>query len=123
MTQTKATQAEHKRFSAPDETRPFEKGKVELLHIGGGTVGKLTLEPGWRWSLHVKPIAGTAWCEAPHFQYQVSGVVGIAMADGTTLESRAGDVTVLPSGHDAWVIGDEPVVVIDWYGASNYAKA
>ena len=116
------SEAEHKRFTSPDETRPFEKGKVELLNIGGGTVGKLTLEPGWKWSEHVKPIAGTQWCEAPHFQYQVSGKLGIYMSDGKQLESVAGDVTALPSGHDAWVIGDEPVVLIDFFGASNYAK-
>ena len=65
--------AEHKSFNAPDETRSFERGKVELLNIGGASIGRLVLEPGWRWSEHVKPIAGTEWCEAPHFQYQVSG--------------------------------------------------
>jgi len=73
-------------------------------------------------NLHVKPIAGTAWCEAPHFQYQVSGRLHIQMADGTSLDSGPGDVTVLPSGHDAWVVGNEPVVAIDWHGASHYAK-
>ena len=114
--------AEHKDFKSPDEVRTFEKGKLELLNIGGGVVGRLTLEPGWRWSLHVKPIAGTEWCEAPHFQYQTSGRLGVYMSDGTQLESVAGDVTALPSGHDAWVIGDEPVVLIDFFGASNYAK-
>jgi hypothetical protein len=115
--------AEHKNFRASDETRTFPKGRVELINIGGGTVGQLTLEPGWRWSEHVKPVAGTAWCEAPHFQYQVSGRLGIYMSDGTQFESGPGDVTALPSGHDAWVIGDEPVVLIDWHGASNYARA
>ena len=115
--------AEHKQFTSADETRTFEKGKLDLVNIGGGTVGRLTLEPGWRWSDHVKPIAGTEWCEAPHFQYQVSGRLGIHMQDGTELESTAGDVTVLPSGHDAWVIGNEPVVMVDWFGASNYAKS
>ncbi len=115
--------AEHKSFRASDETRTFPKGRVDLLNIGGGVVGQLTLEPGWRWSEHVKPAAGTAWCEAPHFQYQVSGRLGIYMADGTQLESGPGDVTALPSGHDAWVIGDEPVVLIDWHGASNYARS
>ena len=100
----------------------FERGKVELINIAGGTVGRLTLEPGWRWSQHVKPIAGTQWCEAPHFQYQVTGRLHVQMEDGTEFELVAGDVSVLPKGHDAWVIGDEPVVLVDWYGASNYAK-
>ena len=113
--------AEHKGFAKSDETREFPKGKVELLNIGGGVVGKLTLEPGWRWSEHVKPIAKTEWCEAPHFQYQVSGRLHVAMQDGTEFEAGAGDVAALPSGHDAWVVGNEPVVVIDWGGAANYA--
>ncbi len=114
--------AELKDFKSPDEVRTFEKGKMELLKIGGGVVGRLTLEPGWRWSKHVKPIAGTQWCEAPHFQYQVSGRLHVAMADGTELESSPGQVTTLPSGHDAWVVGDQPVILIDWAGASSYAK-
>ncbi|MBI2862874.1 MAG: cupin domain-containing protein [Chloroflexi bacterium] len=113
---------EHKSMENPDETRTFEKGRVELVNIGGGTVAKLTLEPGWRWSLHVKPIAGTEWCEAPHFQYQVSGRLHLKMKDGTEFETGPGDVVCLPSGHDAWVIGDEPVVGIDWQGATDYAK-
>jgi quercetin dioxygenase-like cupin family protein len=114
--------AEQKDFSSPDEIRTFERGKLELLNMGGGTVGRLTLEPGWRWSQHVKPLAGTEWCEAPHFQYQLSGRLHVVMADGAEFEAGPGDVTALPSGHDAWVVGDEPVVVVDWSGASNYAK-
>jgi len=114
--------SEHKAFKSPDEVRTFEKGKLELLNIGGGVVGKLTLEPGWRWSKHVKPIAKTDWCEAPHLQYHASGRIHILMSDGTEFEAGPGDVTALPSGHDAWVVGNEPVILIDWYGASNYAK-
>ncbi len=114
--------AEHQRLDAPDETRTFEKGKVELVKIAGGVVGRLTLEPGWRWSEHVKPIAGTKSCEAPHFQYHVSGRIRIRMDDGTEFEAGPGDVTSLPSGHDAWVVGDEPVVLVDWHGARQYAK-
>ena len=109
-------------LSSPDEERVFEKGRVDLVNIGGGTVGRLTLEPGWRWSVHVKPIAGTELCEAPHFQYHASGVLRIQMANGNEFDARTGDITALPSGHDAWVIGDEPVVLIDWNGASNYGK-
>jgi quercetin dioxygenase-like cupin family protein len=115
--------AEHKTFDAPDETRRFEKGRVDLLNIGGATIGRLTLEPGWRWSEHVKPIAGTAWCEAPHFQYQVSGRLHVVMQDGTEFESGPGEVHALPQGHDGWVVGDEPVVLVDWWGASNYATS
>lgn len=115
--------AERKDLKSPDETRTFERGKLELVSIGGGTVGRLTLEPGWQWSKDVKPIAGTEWCEAPHFQYQVSGRLHVVMSDGTEFDAGPGDVTALPSGHDAWVVGDEPVVLVDWAGASNYAQA
>ena len=114
--------AEHRDLRSPDEARTFEKGKLELVTMGGGTVGRLTLEPGWRWSLHVKPIAGTEWCEAPHFQYHVSGRLHIAMSDGSEFEAGPGEITALPSGHDAWVVGNEQVVIVDWWGASNYAK-
>ncbi len=116
------SKAEQGRFDAPSETREFPHGKVDLVSIAGADIGRLTLEPGWRWSEHVKPAAGTDLCLAPHFQYHVAGTLGIRMADGTELVARAGDVTALPQGHDAWVIGDEPVVVVDWWGASTYAK-
>lgn len=114
---------ERKDLRLPDETRAFEKGKVELVNIGGGIVGRLTLQPGWKWSQHVKPIAGTEWCEAPHFQYQVSGRLHIRMADGSEFDTGHGEITRLSSGHDAWVVGDEPVILVDWFGATAYAKA
>ena len=113
---------EHKSFNHPDEVRAFEKGKAEIVNINGGSVGMLSLEPGWQWSKHVKPIAQTEWCEAPHFQYQLSGRLHIAMQDGTEFETVGGDVLRIPSGHDAWVVGDEPVVLVDWAGATHYAK-
>ena len=114
--------AEQKRFDSPDEVREFPLGRAEIVRIGGGEVGRLVVEPGWRWSEHLKPVAGTELCEAPHFQYVLSGRIGVRMADGTELELRAGDVNVLPPGHDAWVIGDEPAVAIDWGGAHVWAK-
>ena len=113
---------EFKDFRAPDEVRTFEKGRMEIVNIGGGAVGRLTLQPGWRWSTHVKPLVGTKWCEAPHFQYHIAGRLHIRRADGTEFEAGPGDVTRLPAGHDAWVVGDEPVVVVDWAGATSYAK-
>ncbi|MHB1459031.1 MAG: cupin domain-containing protein [Armatimonadota bacterium] len=114
--------AEIKNFKSPDEVRTFEKGRLELLHIGDGVVGRLILQPGWRWSLHVKPLAGTEWCEAPHFQYHAAGRLHIVMADGTEFDAEPGAVTKLPSGHDAWVLGDEDVILIDWAGVGNYAR-
>ncbi len=114
--------AEQKSFSVPDETRKFELGTADLLHIGGAEIGRLTLQPGWRWSEHVKPIAGTELCEAPHFQYHLQGTLHVVMADGAEFDAGPGDVTALPQGHDAWVVGDEPVVVVDWQGATDYAR-
>ena len=117
-----ARTAEQKTFAKPDETRDFPHGRADLIEIGGSQIGRLTFEPGWRWSEHVKPVAGTPWCEAPHFQYHIAGTLRIQMADGTQFDAGPGDVTALPQNHDAWVVGDEPVVVVDWWGASNYAK-
>lgn len=114
--------SEHKTFQQPDELREFPHGRAEILRMGGGEVGRLVFQPGWKWSTDVKPLAGTASCEAPHFQYHVAGTLHVVMADGAEFDARPGDVTALPQGHDAWVVGDEPVVVVDWYGASNYAR-
>jgi mannose-6-phosphate isomerase-like protein (cupin superfamily) len=113
---------EHKNFADGSEARNFPNGKVEVMDIAGGSIGRLTLNPGWKWSNDVKPVANTEWCEAPHFQYLVSGTLHVKMADGTEFDVYPGDVSYLPSGHDAWVVGDEPVVLVDWHGASNYAK-
>jgi len=114
---------ETKSFGVPDEVRKFDKGKVELVNIGGATIGRAVFEPGWRWSTSVKPIVNTRSCEAPHFQYHVSGTIKVLMDDGTEKELKAGDVSLLPSGHDAWVVGNEPVVVVDFQGMVDYAKA
>ncbi|MEK7232596.1 MAG: cupin domain-containing protein [Elusimicrobiota bacterium] len=114
--------AEVKSFSKPEEIRNFPKGKVELLKIGGALIGRGTFEPGWKWSTSVQPIAKTKSCEAPHFQYQVSGVMEVLMDDGTKHTCRAGDVSLFPMGHDAWVVGNEPVVVVDFQGMVEYAK-
>ena len=97
-----------------DETRPFVgNGRVEILKLSGGTVGRGTFEPGWRWSEHVKPIAGTESCQSLHTAYCISGRMAVRMDDGTEKEIGPGDVVVIPPGHDAWVVGDEPCVQID----------
>jgi hypothetical protein len=118
-----AHETEHKTFRSAEEVRTFPHGQAEIVRVGDAEIGRLTFQPGWRWSTDVKPIAGTASCEAPHFQYHVSGRLAIRMDDGTEFIAEPGDVTSLPKGHDAWVVGDEPAVVVDWYGASNYAKS
>lgn len=113
---------EVKNLGKPDETRKFEKGMVELVSMGGATVGRLRLEPGWRWSTHIKPVAKTKSCESPHFQYHVSGVIHIVMDDGTERDVRPGEISMVPPGHDAWVVGNEPVVVVDFQGLVDYAR-
>ena len=115
--------AEHKQLGAPDETLTFDKAKLELYKMADGTVGRLTIEPGWQWSKHMKPVAKTEWCEAPHFQYHVSGTMRIRMSDGAEFEPKPGDITYLPQGHDAWVVGNEPAVAVDWYGATKWGQS
>ena len=112
-----------KSLTSPDETRPFvDKGKLELVNFESGPVGLATFEPGWRWSEHVKPIAKTDSCQAAHFGYFLSGRMKVVMNDGTEEEFGPGDVMVAPPGHDAWTLGDEACVVIDWHGVADYAK-
>ncbi|MGD0886812.1 MAG: cupin domain-containing protein [Thermodesulfovibrionales bacterium] len=115
--------AQLKSFGKPDEIREFPKGRLELINVGGATIGRAIFNPGWRWSTSVQPIVKTKSCEAPHFQYHVSGVLKILMDDGTELECHPGDISLLPSGHDAWVVGAEPAVVVDFQGMIDYAKA
>jgi hypothetical protein len=117
-----ARDTEKKDFAKADEVRVFPKGKVELITIGGATIGRATLEPGWRWSSSVQPIAKTKSCEAPHFQYHIAGTLKVVMDDGTELVCKPGNVSLLPSGHDAWVVGNENVVIVDFQGMVDYAK-
>ena len=113
---------EFKSLDSPDEVRKFDKGKVELVNVAGAMIGRATFEPGWKWSSCVKPIAGTDSCQAPHFSYQLSGKLVTKMDDGTEKTTKAGDVVNTPPGHDAWVQGNEPVVIIDFQGMVDYAK-
>ncbi|MCU0579466.1 MAG: cupin domain-containing protein [Desulfobacterota bacterium] len=113
---------EVKSLNNPDEERLFPKGKLELVKIGGAMVGRATFQPGWKWSDSVKPLVNTKSCEAPHFQYHISGTLRVLMDDGTQVDCRPGDVSLLPTGHDAWVVGNEPVVVVDFQGMVDYAR-
>jgi hypothetical protein len=117
-----AQKAEVRSFLKPDEVRVFPKGKVDLVKVGGAMVGRAVFEPGWKWSTSVQPLAKTKSCEAPHFQYHVSGTLKVVMDDGSEFECKAGDVSLFPTGHDAWVVGYEPVVVVDFQGMIDYAK-
>lgn len=108
----------------PEEVRPFQDdaGQVELVNLAEGAVGRATFRPGWQWSKHVKPIAGTESCQASHKGYVVSGRMKIRMDDGDEISFGTGDFMIIPPGHDAWVLGDESCVVIDWQGSDDYAK-
>ncbi len=109
-------------MNEPDETLNFDKGKLEAVQIGGGRVARALFQPEWRWSSSVKPIAKTERCEAPHFQYHISGTLHIVMDDGTEKDVKAGEVSLVSAGHDKWVVGNEPVVAIDFQGAIDYTK-
>ena len=113
---------EHVSFTDPDEVREGDNWRLELLNLAGGAqVGRITVQPGWRWSQDVKPVAGTDLCMAPHQQYQLSGHMHVVMSDGAEFDTGPGEIVSLPPGHDAWVVGDESVVAIDWQGASVWA--
>lgn len=110
-----------KRFEQPDEVRKFEKGKFELIHIGGMTIGRASYEPGWKWSEHVGRAAGQKSCSVEHVGMVISGRATAAMDDGREIEMRAGDVFYIPPGHDSWVVGNEPYVSLHFLGAKEYA--
>ena len=116
------SQIKQKTFAQPDEIRTFEKGRLELITLGGVTFGRATLQPGWKWSTSVKPLTHTENCQAPHLQYHLSGRLHVVLEDGSEYDFIQGDVSLLPPGHDAWVIGEEPVVVLDISGMADYAK-
>ena len=111
-----------KSLDSPDETPTFEKGKVELVNLKTVTIGRSVFEPGWSWDKCVKPIVKTNSCEAPHTSVIISGRLKVRMDDGTEAEGGPGDVAVIPPGHNAWVIGDEPCVMLDFTDAKDNAK-
>jgi quercetin dioxygenase-like cupin family protein len=112
-----------KRFDAPDETRVFEKGKFELVRLGGIEIGRATYEPGWRWSTHVGPQVGAERCTIEHVGLVLSGVATAAFADGRVVELRPGSLFHIPAEpHDSWVVGDTPYVSLHFLGATGYAR-
>jgi quercetin dioxygenase-like cupin family protein len=113
-----------KNLSSPEETRAFDdgKGQLDLVNVESGGVGRAIFEPGWQWSKHVKPIAGTRSCQAAHTGYFISGRMKVVMDDGEEAEFGPGDFSVIPPGHDAWILGDQPCVMLDWQGFADYAK-
>ncbi len=118
---TPSTQTILKRFDQPDEIRKFSKGKFEIVHIGGMTIGRATYQPGWKWSEDVGKAMGDAFCTIEHVGMVVSGCATAAMKDGETHEMRAGDIFYVPSHpHDSWVVGNEPYVSFHFLGADKY---
>jgi hypothetical protein len=112
-----------KRFENPDETRLFEKGKFEIVRLGGLTIGKASYEPGWKWSEHVSPLASTALCEVEHVGLVISGSAMVALSDGTEIELSAGTLFYVPPvPHDSWVVGFEPYVSLHFLGTADYSK-
>jgi quercetin dioxygenase-like cupin family protein len=111
-----------KSFDAPDEVRRFEKGSLEVVNVAEYAVARATFAPGWHWAEHVGPMAGTRLCQAEHLGYIVSGRMQIRMEDGSEAEFGAGEVFTIKPHHDAWVLGKEPCVVLDFVGALTYAE-
>jgi mannose-6-phosphate isomerase-like protein (cupin superfamily) len=111
-----------KSFDQPDETRPFEHGRVDWVEIAGNNAGRATLEPGWRWSEAVKPIAKTDSCEFAHVGYAIEGRLHVVMDDGSEFDIKAGDAYEIAPGHDAWVEGNETFRGVEFESLAEYAK-
>ncbi len=111
-------------FDSPDETRTPDKAKIEIVKIGSSTVGRATLQPGWRWSESIKPIVGTDSCQVSHFGVLISGRMHVAHDDGSEVDIVPGNVYRIEAGHDAWVVGDEPAVGLEFdsQAAATFAK-
>jgi len=112
-----------KRFETPDEVRVFEKGRFEIVRLGSVVLGRARYEPGWRWSLHVAPSAGTDRCGVEHVGLVLSGTAAVSFEDGRVVELREGMLFHVPAvPHDSWVIGDAPYVSLHLMGAEHYAR-
>ena len=111
-----------KRFEAPDEIRIFEKGKFEVVRLGGMSIGRATYEPGWKWSEHVGKASGQTSCHVEHVGMVVSGQATAAMDDGNVIVMKPGDLFYVAPGHDSWVVGEEPYVSLHFLGADHYAQ-
>jgi mannose-6-phosphate isomerase-like protein (cupin superfamily) len=111
-----------KSFRSPDETRTFPNGKVEIIHFEDRAAALVTLRPGWKWSTDVRPLEQAQTCQTTHLQYVISGRLMVEMEGGKQMELSPGDFVLIPPGHDAWVVGNEPFVAVDLLGMTDYAK-
>ena len=114
---------ESRDLDRPDEVRRPQKTTVDVVALGEAEVGRFTFEPGWKWSECIKPVVGTDSCQAEHLGYAVSGRIHIAHDDGTEVDISPGEAYLIAPGHDAWVIGDEPFVGVEFKSAGLFAKA
>jgi hypothetical protein len=113
---------EKKTLDAPDERRSFENGKIDVVTVGGLTIGRMTFQPGWKWSKSVKPIVKTNSCQNQHVGFVISGRLKVVLDDGTEGEAGPGNAYDIPPGHDAWVVGDSPWIAFELMSAAQYAK-
>ncbi|HXG40100.1 MAG TPA: cupin domain-containing protein [Candidatus Limnocylindrales bacterium] len=109
-------------FSTPDETRTPDRTRVEVVRLGSTSAARLTFQPGWRWSTSIKPVVGTESCQLRHVGAIVSGRLHVVHGDGTSVDVGPGDAYVIEPGHDAWVVGDEPVVALEFESAETFAR-
>lgn len=113
-----------RRFETPDETRVFEKGRFEIVRIGGRTFGRATYQPGWKWSEHVSALAGTPFCTVEHLGLVLSGDAVAVMSDGTVHQLSPGVLFYIPPApHDSWVVGDKEYVSLHFMGSDSYATS
>ena len=122
MSSQQSSRMERKSTNTPDETRKFENGKLEISNVGGASIGRFRLEPGWKWSTSVKPLVKTDSCRQVHTMYVISGRMRVRMDDGTEQEFGPGDTGFVTAGHDAWIVGNEPMIGIDFTGAKTYTQ-
>ena len=113
---------EGKNFDSPDETRRPDKTRVDIVRVGGNEVGRFTFQPGWKWSECIKPVVGTESCQNDHVGYIASGTLHVVHDDGTEVDTSPGTAYRIAPGHDAWVVGNEPVVAYEFKSAGEYAK-
>ncbi len=110
-------------FSSPDEVRSPESTTVELVKLAGGEIGRYTFQPGWQWSTCIKPVVGTDSCQVMHVGYVISGALRVEHEDGSAADLGAGQVYCIAPGHDAWVVGDQPYVGVEFQGAAHYGES
>jgi len=122
MSSQKTSRMEKKNINTPDETRKFDKGKVDISNVGGASIGRFKLDPGWKWSTSVKPLVKTDSCQQVHTVYVISGIMRVKMDDGAEQEFGPGDTGFIPAGHDAWVVGNESMTGVDFTGAKTYTQ-